>query len=306
MRSLVLAVVGMLGTFLYNMPEQELVPQPVAQKGLPDFDLSQTKSDVNQIEAEVKEIAPQLGAANDQLLQSISALSRQIGQMHSSMMTTEAVEEIVTTKTGHFVTANAMSDAIDEVKDQLKTAASECNCECEAKIADILKRLDALEAKCNAPVASQAKVSSTTTYGSYGTVTSAPRVSSGGSTGSKAQSYQPTVSYSETVICDPVVTSSYSVSSAPVVVGSGGSTGSVSYSQPVYSSEQAVVSVPQSSREVRIVEPRQPRRVSTAEIPDYTPSFSVQSQTCDPNDPYSPCAKAAQQRTGILGRVRGR
>lgn len=329
MRNYVLSAVGMAVMALYNfcaMPDQELAPAPVphytAQQRLPQFDIGSTTQEVNTIQAEVKEIAPQLGAtANDQLMQSIATLSRQVGQIHGSLVTEDKVEEIVASRTGRFVTANAMSDAIDEVKNQLKTAASACDCKCEEQIAAILKRLDALEAKCSAPVktgSANSKVAGysqtdpatgVTTYyeayGSYGSATVAPKASSGGCTGSRAVQYsQPVVtSVSETVVCQPTVTSSYAVSSQPVVVSSGGCTGSVSYSQPVYQQavqsvpvQSAVVAMPQETREVRVVEPRQPRRVSTAEIPttSYPAVGFTDQSTCDMNDPNSPCARAAQ------------
>jgi hypothetical protein len=188
--------------------------------------------------SDLGELKSSLNATNDSVMQSISALSRQIGQMSGSYVSKES-----------FV---SLEQSVDELKKSVKNAGDD---EVDPRLADLIRRVEALELRCGAVREVQS--------------------SGGGSTGSVKTTYQAPIDYGYSVrstssggSTGSTVMRSYSTSTVPVV-------SSVMYSSPTVS-----VAVPQSVDRVRIVEPREPRRVSYAEIPS-APQYSVQSTgTC--------------------------
>ena len=226
--------------------------------GLPEFNIpvspspfqdEATKKEASEIASKLDELGKlesKLGASNDSVMQSISALSRQIGQMNGQYVSKDDFAE----RTAKFVSFDDVEKTVGDLKKSLKNAGDDAIA--DPRIDDIIRRIEALELRC-------------------GAVRLAGPVTSGGSTGSSVvtQSYQ-------------TVLPGYSVSST----SSGGSNGSLSaprsygtvtYSPVVETYSPVVYSTPVTSTErVRIVEPREPRRVSYADVPVAVPTVEVQ------------------------------
>lgn len=267
MKHAILAAASAMSLFL-------LQPQAEQKNPLTGNEGQQVESVASRYKADIESAGLEKGAsevlATLQLLQrqletnskDFGAIAGDVASINSRFAEHEQkLSDIVDTKisNGKFVSRTAMDEAIAEVKkvvEEAKTASTgdgDGSCNCAEKFVEIFQRLEALE---------NATGLTRTMYGGVSSTT----LKSGGSSGSYVQtSYQ-----------------SMQTMNAPVM--SGGCTGG--YVQNAYSAP------PVDTRTVRVVEPRQPRRVTEVEVPvmDTSVQFSQSMpamQTCTAVDPIT-------------------
>ncbi len=225
----------------------------------------------------------------------IGKLKQQL--IESQEQSTAAINATITQKLSE--SKAEVEDQIFEVKASRPAFVSTQSDECDVKLADHEARIKALEDAITELKA--AKLSASAPTGSFGTVSSV-KSSGGGSNG--GVTYAPVTYYSQPqVMYSPVVSS-----------GGGGCTGS--YAQSVSYAPVATAAVANDTKRVRVVEPREPRRVTVVDVPDVESSVAVQSvvptsncYTDENGNTYCNTGAAvsspqvSSSRPGLLGRV---
>lgn len=260
------------------------------------------KSDVDEIYKSLESI--QANKVSKEDVESI--VDTAIGKLKQQLIesqerSTAAINETITEKLSE--SKAEVEDQIYEVKASRSAFVSTQSDQCDEKLADHETRIKALEDAIAELKAAKLSTSAPTVTGSFGTVSSV-KSSGGGSNGSVT--YSPVTYYSQP-----------QVMYAPVVSSGGGCTGS--YAQSVSYAPVASTAVANDTKRVRVVEPREPRRVTVMDVPDVDSSVSVQSvvptSSCytDENG-NTHCEQGAavsspqvsSSRPGLLGRVFGR
>lgn len=306
-RLISVAAMAILGLVGFNLPaDKDLQPIEVAVQESVSVDelfdrLEKEREVVNELKllfAETESDMKEIFARLDQI-ESNSLTKQEVDQI-----VTEAVQQLKVELTKERETLSVAIDEIGSNVDEIKASnltrfvmkddTSEKIADHEARIAALEKAVEELKSPKLSAVAP-----SPVSQSPYGTVVAS---NGAGCTGTKVMYCDPSVSYSPVVTYSPTVTYQSVVRSD----GGGGCTGSYA--------KVAVASAPDTKR-VKIVEPREPRRVSFAEVPEYQEQVSVQSAmpmqqcytdeygntTC--NNGVAVTSSQPQARPGLLGRI---